>query len=78
VDSCSLHFFFGVDTFPLQNVGVHVVKVWSAFNLTLNVNPLDGGMLQHNYLHVIYQNDLKILENVNKALLKPFGKQCCL
>jgi hypothetical protein len=27
--------FFGVDTFPLQNVEVHVVKVWSAFSLTL-------------------------------------------
>ena len=26
--------FLGVDTFPLQNVGVHVVKVWSAFSLT--------------------------------------------
>jgi hypothetical protein len=26
--------FFGVDTFPLQIVGVHVVKVWSAFSLT--------------------------------------------
>jgi hypothetical protein len=27
--------FFGVVTFPLKNVGVHVVKVWSAFSLTL-------------------------------------------
>jgi predicted transporter len=27
--------FFGVDTFPLQNVEVHVVKVWSAFSLAL-------------------------------------------
>jgi hypothetical protein len=27
--------FFGMDNFPLQNVGVHVVKVWSAFSLTL-------------------------------------------
>jgi hypothetical protein len=34
----AVHFiFFGVDTFPLQNVGVHVVKVWSAFSLTLNL-----------------------------------------
>jgi hypothetical protein len=35
VDRFSLHFFFGVDTCPLQNVGVHVVKFWSAFSLTL-------------------------------------------
>jgi hypothetical protein len=27
-------FIFLVDTCPLQNVGVHVVKVWSAFSLT--------------------------------------------
>jgi hypothetical protein len=27
--------FFGVDTCSLQNVGVHEVKVWSAFSLTL-------------------------------------------
>jgi hypothetical protein len=30
----SIFFFFGLDTFPLQNFGVHVVKVWSAFSLT--------------------------------------------
>jgi hypothetical protein len=29
--------FFGVDTFALQNVGVHVVIVWSAFSLTLQL-----------------------------------------
>jgi hypothetical protein len=35
----AVHFilFFGVDTCPLQNVGVHVVKVWSAFSLTQNI-----------------------------------------
>jgi hypothetical protein len=27
--------FFGVKTCPLQNVGVHVVNVWSVFSLTL-------------------------------------------
>jgi hypothetical protein len=27
-----------VDNFPLQNVGVHVVKVWSAFSLTQKIS----------------------------------------
>jgi hypothetical protein len=36
VDGCSLHFFWSGHSCPLQNVGVHVVKVWSAFSLTLN------------------------------------------
>jgi hypothetical protein len=36
VVGCSLLFSVGVDTCPLQNVGVHVVKFWSAFSLTLN------------------------------------------
>ena len=43
----------------------------------LNVNPLYCGMIQHNYLHVIYQNDHKILENESKSLLKPFGQHFC-
>jgi hypothetical protein len=31
-----------VDTFPLQNVGVHVIKVWSAFSLTQEYSLLAG------------------------------------
>jgi hypothetical protein len=37
VDTCSVLFFVGVDTCPLQTVGVHVVKLWSAFRASPTV-----------------------------------------
>jgi hypothetical protein len=42
--------FFGVDTFALQNVRVHVVKVWSAFSLTHNKSSLLT-MKKKSYTH---------------------------
>jgi hypothetical protein len=50
--------FFGVDTFPLQNFGVHVVKVWSAFSLTHSQYPanilLCLSFLDSSLLHISY------------------------
>jgi hypothetical protein len=56
-----------VDTFPLQNVGVHVVKVWSAFSLTqkegrssqikgANICKQKGKMFLLNFPRVFYSD----------------------
>jgi hypothetical protein len=51
--------FFGVDTFSLQNVGLHVVKVKSAFSLTQGLR--DSNTTGQCLVNFIFMLKLRIL-----------------